>query len=105
MLVLEDRASEDSGGDDEGGDCLPQIGTNRGTGDVVGTLVSEQYASPRSARRSDQTQGTLPSSPRTPVERKLASYQLPSLALVRTSVRAHGLLARLQRPSAQSCVN
>ena len=104
MLVLED-AAEDSSGEVENGDCLPHLGAGRGTGHVVDTLVGGQSASPRSGRGSEQTQGASTSSARSPAERKLASYQLPSLELVRTSVRSLAPLLGLQPPSAQSCVH
>ena len=105
MPVLEETA-EDGGGDDETGDTipnLPRLGLLQGHG--LELLIEEQSASPRLGRYSEKTQGTSPLSARTPVERKLATYQLPSLALVRTSVRAQPYLpcSRSKIPAAASC--
>ena len=88
MLELEDTAEDIGGGDDESGDYLPQLASSPGRGNVEGVL-GEQSASSRLARSSEQMQGmSSPSSARSSAEQKLAAYQLPSLELVRTSVRA-----------------
>lgn len=92
MPVL-DETAEDGDGDAKSGDTipdLPRLGLLRGHG--VELRVGEQSASPRLARCSEKPQGTSPPSARIPVERKLAAYQLPSLALVRTSVRVQPFL-------------
>ena len=95
MLVLEDDEDDEEEEEDEDvGDKLPELGSARG--DVASlarnTPRGEQSAPPRLARGAGSQpilsppHGSAPSPGQSMADWKLASYQLPSLALVRTAV-------------------
>ena len=111
LLVLED--TEEDEGEDEGegegegedteGDHLPELGSARGNAHARQTPRGEQTAPPRLANGAQPMHNgnASPPSGQSLAEWKLASYQLPSLALVRTSVRAQLILS----PRAHACAS